>query len=297
MQPERIQVVLNNDIEPVPYGELLLSGSGTLWSGFLVELLRIPETGRLINFSPYHNLVALCLAGNGSAQIRAGSTTHRFPLKPGATSVFSSECELESITWSGVHEVLLVDVCDSRFTQWTLLNEDQSELSLSPRFGFADSQMAALMSNMHAEIEAGCPMGHLYGESLSLALRSYLSGRYACEGRKANELRSRLSLSQVRRIQNFIDAHLADDLTVSKLALLVGLSPHYFSCVFKNTFGVTPHRYVLRQRIRKSRNLLANRRISILEVAMTLGFASQSHFTDVFRKATGTTPGRYRQQH
>ncbi|MDX1527610.1 MAG: AraC family transcriptional regulator [Gammaproteobacteria bacterium] len=297
MQPERIQVVLDNDIEPIPYGELLLSGSDALWSGFLVEVLRIPESGRLIKFSPYHNLVALCVAGHGSAQIRAGSTVHKFPLKPGTTSIFSAECELESITWSGVHEVLLVDICDSRFTQWKLLNDDLSEFSLSPRFGFTDSQMAALMSNMRAEIEAGCPMGHLYGESLSLALRSYLSGRYANSGRSAKELKSRLSLSQVRRIQNFIDAHLADDLSVANLALLVGLSPHYFSCIFKNTFGVTPHRYVVRQRIRKSRKLLANHRVPILEVAMTLGFASQSHFTDVFRKVTGTTPGRYRQQH
>lgn len=297
MQTERIQVLLDNDIEPIPYGELLLSGSDTLWSGFLVEVLRIPETGRLINFSPYHNLVALCLAGHGSAQIRTGSSTHRFLLEPGTTSIFSSECELESITWSGVHEVLLVDVCDSRFTQWKAQSDDLSEVSLAPRFGFRDSQMAALMCNMRTEIEAGCPMGHLYGESLSLALKSYLFGRYASSMLDRQDPKPKLALSQVRRVQDYIHTHLADDLTVSKLAAVVDLSPHYFSCLFKNTIGITPHRYVLNKRVREGRNLLTKRHVSILDVAMSLGFASQSHFTDVFRKVTGTTPKRFRQDH
>ncbi|MDH3315373.1 MAG: AraC family transcriptional regulator [Gammaproteobacteria bacterium] len=297
MQPERIQVVLDHDIEPIPYGELKLCGSETSWSGFAVEALQIPKTGRLIKFSPYHHLVALCVAGHGSAQIRDGSNNYRFALEPGTASIFTSACELSSVTWSGAHEVLLVEICESRLVQWMVHEDVYAKWNLSPQFGFKDREMAALMCNMREDIAAGCPMGHLYGESLSLALTFYLYGRYASSRRSRNELKPKLSLSQVRRVQDYIHAHLAEDLTVSKLAGVVELSPHYFSYVFKNAIGITPHRYVLGKRINEGRSLLAKRQISILEVALTLGFASQSHFTDVFRKVTGTTPRRFRREH
>lgn len=262
-----------------------------------MESLRIPKTGRMIKFSPYHHLVALILAGHGSAQIRDGSNNYRFVLEPGTCSIFTSACELSSVTWSGAHEVLLVEICKSRLAQWMIHEDDHAGLNLSPQFGFRDREMAALMCNMRAEIEAGCPMGHLYGESLSLTLTFYLYGRYASSYRSRNDLKPKLSLSQVRRVQDYIHAHLSEDLTVSKLAGVVELSPHYFSCVFKNTIGITPHRYVLGKRIKEGRRLLAKRQKPILEVAMALGFSSQSHFTDVFRKVTGITPGRFRQEH
>ena len=76
---------------------------------------------------------------------------------------------------------------------------------------------------------------------------------------------------------------------------MLGLSAHHFSMLFKQTFGTSPHRYVLLERIRESQKLLASsrRRIPISAVALEMGFADQSHFTHVFRTITGTTPGRY----
>jgi AraC family transcriptional regulator len=62
---------------------------------------------------------------------------------------------------------------------------------------------------------------------------------------------------------------------------------------FKHTLGLSPHRYVLRERIDEAQRLLAAGRMSISEVAFSLGFSDQSHFSQAFRKATGTTPKRY----
>ena len=59
--------------------------------------------------------------------------------------------------------------------------------------------------------------------------------------------------------------------------------------------GVTPHQYVMRERVGEAKRLLAKGHMSVAEVALTVGFASQSHFTDLFRRAVGTTPKRYQQ--
>jgi AraC family transcriptional regulator len=74
------------------------------------------------------------------------------------------------------------------------------------------------------------------------------------------------------------------------------MSPHHFSLRFKSSVGVAPHQWVTRARVREAGRLLRARQMSVAEVAFSLGFASQSHFTDVFRRLTGTTPKRYQQQ-
>jgi AraC family transcriptional regulator len=82
-------------------------------------------------------------------------------------------------------------------------------------------------------------------------------------------------------------------LNLPHLAELVDMSPRQFFRLFANTFGCTPHRYVMKERVARAKDLLSAG-LSLVEIAHTLGFASQSHFSDVFRKATGASPGHFR---
>jgi AraC family transcriptional regulator len=102
-----------------------------------------------------------------------------------------------------------------------------------------------------------------------------------------------LSPKQVSRVREYIRMNLARDIGLAELADQVSLSPHYFSMLFKHALGVSPHHYVLRERIDEAQRLLAAGRMSICEVALSLGFSDQSHFSQAFRKMTGTTPKRY----
>jgi AraC family transcriptional regulator len=85
--------------------------------------------------------------------------------------------------------------------------------------------------------------------------------------------------------------HLTADIEVAELAGLVRLSPHYFSLVFRQAVGVSPHQYILQQRVAEARRLLSAGGMTLAELAFHLGFADQSHFSRAFRKVTGTTPG------
>jgi AraC family transcriptional regulator len=78
------------------------------------------------------------------------------------------------------------------------------------------------------------------------------------------------------------------------LAQLVRLSPYYFCRAFKQSFGVSPHRYHNNQRIELAKTLLAKPDSSVTEVGLAVGFSETSSFTAAFRKTTGLTPTAYR---
>jgi AraC family transcriptional regulator len=100
--------------------------------------------------------------------------------------------------------------------------------------------------------------------------------------------------SRVRRVLDYIEAHLTDELGLVELAAIVELSPHYFGEAFRISTGRSPHRYVMERRIEWARGLLWDADRPIRDIAYAAGFSSQSHFTANFRRVTGVTPGRFR---
>jgi AraC family transcriptional regulator len=165
---------------------------------------------------------------------------------------------------------------------------------LPPVINGADPQIVALIESMQAEVAAGCPSGALYSHSLSLALAAYVSGRYGAQFFDAGASTVGLSRQQRSRVLDYIDAHLESDLSLTELANTVDRSPRHFLRLFRQSFGTTPHRFVADVRLGRAKALLAAGRLSVAEVALILGYTSQSHFTAVFHKATGVTPGRFR---
>jgi AraC-like DNA-binding protein len=103
-----------------------------------------------------------------------------------------------------------------------------------------------------------------------------------------------LSAVQARRVTDYVHENLGGDIGLSELASQVGLSPHYFSLLFKRAFGVSPYRYILSMRIDRAKRLLSERHMAISEIALELGFADQSHFSKVFKTFVGATPRQYR---
>ena len=99
---------------------------------------------------------------------------------------------------------------------------------------------------------------------------------------------------EVRQAVRYIDAGLAGRLSLSEMASVAGMGIHEFSRRFKTVVGTSPHRYVLTRRVARARELLATTDRSIADIAYAVGFSSQSHMTDTFRRLLGTTPGRYR---
>ena len=103
-----------------------------------------------------------------------------------------------------------------------------------------------------------------------------------------------LSHERLKRVRDFIETHLDDRLTLTDLAGVACLSPYHFSRSFKEAVGVGPQRYVMQRRLERAKTLMRRTKQPLALIAQEAGFTDQSHLTSIFRRETGTTPGRYR---
>lgn len=116
---------------------------------------------------------------------------------------------------------------------------------------------------------------------------------------KASEPAQRGALQKwrMKRVMAFIEENIADSLSLADLARASGLSRMYFAACFRAATGIKPHDYVLRRRVELAKDKLEKTDESIVNVALNVGFQTQAHFTTVFKRMTGTTPGRWRAAH
>jgi len=103
-----------------------------------------------------------------------------------------------------------------------------------------------------------------------------------------------LSSAQKALVLDLVRHRLAEDPSLEELAQAAGASRSHFLRLFKNTFGVMPHRFVMEQRIGTARQLLQETRLPIAEIAASTGFSSQSHLCTAMRRSLGLTPGQWR---
>jgi AraC family transcriptional regulator len=101
-------------------------------------------------------------------------------------------------------------------------------------------------------------------------------------------------VQKLQRALAFIDSHLDDDLTLPHLAEAVGVSPYHFAHAFRKAVGIAPHKYVIRRRVERAKALLDTTDLPIVEIALLVGCANQSHFSALFHRCTGLKPHSYR---
>lgn len=99
---------------------------------------------------------------------------------------------------------------------------------------------------------------------------------------------------QIKRVRGFIDERISHTVLLDEMARQVKLSTSYFSAAFKNSFGISPHNYVIRRRIELAKDKMLNSDAPLCEIALDCGLSDQAHLSRVFRRITGTTPSAWR---
>ncbi|MEH2276461.1 MAG: AraC family transcriptional regulator [Nostoc sp.] len=93
---------------------------------------------------------------------------------------------------------------------------------------------------------------------------------------------------------DYIDTHLEGDLSLVQIARVVNISPTYFASLFKRATGISPHQYIIKQRVERAKLLLSKTYLMIADIAQVVGFSSQSHLTQQFKRLTGIRPKQIR---
>jgi AraC family transcriptional regulator len=169
------------------------------------------------------------------------------------------------------------------------------DFAIRTSIGIEDPVISWLGSLSQRELsEGGAAGGRLYLEGLATVLSVHLLRYYGAPERSVIPYRGGLAPRQMRRVLDYINAHLADDLGLVELAAIAGLSPNHFGEAFKVSVGKSPHRFVLERRVQHAMELLRDEVRSIAEIAHATGFSSQSRMTENFRRVTGLTPGQFR---
>lgn len=137
--------------------------------------------------------------------------------------------------------------------------------------------------------------GQLFADSMGMALMSRLLEMYMRpRAMSARARRAGLPNWRLKRVIDFIEAHLAEPVGLENLANAAGLTRMHFARQFRLATGLRPHEYLLRRRIEYAQALIIKERSSLLDVAQRAGFQTQAHFTAVFKKVVGTTPKCWR---
>lgn len=156
-------------------------------------------------------------------------------------------------------------------------------------FGFFPDPLLRQLARSLVEEAGQGSMDRLLADSLMAALAMRVAQRLVPPEPEPDLPRRRL-----RRVLDYIEAHLGKELTLAELAGIACLSPCHLSRSFKQEIGTGPQRYTVQRRVERAKALLRHSDASLASIAATVGFADQSHFTAAFRQESGTTPGRFR---
>jgi AraC family transcriptional regulator len=164
-------------------------------------------------------------------------------------------------------------------------------VELRRAYGIAKSQIGHILGALVAESETGNPGGLAFVEALATGLGHQVALHAGAQAPRIEKARGGLSATAKRRALEVMHAQLGSSLTVETLADQVDLSPAHFARAFKETTGRAPHRYLLTLRLEWARRLLDAPNPVLSGIALRTGFSDQSHFTRLFKREFGITPG------
>ena len=172
----------------------------------------------------------------------------------------------------------------------TVLSE---KVELIPTFAQPDPLIQHLALNLKTALDSD-NYARLYAESLFHALSMHLLRHYATRQFAFKEYTGGLPPYKLRQAINYINDNLDRKIKLDDVAKLIDISQYYFCHLFKESTGIAPYKYVIKQRVDKAQELIKQTKLPLTEIAFRCGFGSQSQMTQHFRRSVGVTPKVYR---
>jgi AraC family transcriptional regulator len=173
---------------------------------------------------------------------------------------------------------------------------DSQRLHMLNRFQIRDPQIENIAWALKAEMEAGYPGGRVFSESLATALATCLVRRHSSLAPMPSVRTSGVSGRKFKRVLAYIEENLAEEISLSDIAAVAGVSRSHLKVIFRRAVGVPVHQYVIQRRVERAQELLRGSALSINEIAGATGFTHQSHLAYHVRRMLGASPKAIRNQ-
>src|ERR1700683_902777 len=167
----------------------------------------------------------------------------------------------------------------------------------APNFGDRDLVMFGLAQALAAAMEQPGDGTAMFSDCIALAFFAHVVRAYGGVSIGGRNASGGLAAWQLQRARDFINVNLAHDPSIPEIAHECGLSSGYFARAFKRSTGVPPYKWLTKMRVERAKELLKDPRCELADIAQLCGFVDQSHFTRVFSRSEGYSPGRWRRLH
>jgi AraC family transcriptional regulator len=270
-----------------------LSSASLDWRGYRLEEHRVPSfDSRDVIWM--RDVVILQRGRPVTIEIQNGDDYFPERFLPGQVSLRPSQTRSSARCEESV-EFLTVSL-DPGFLQAACGDALDDRPELTPQNAINDPFVEGVCLALRDEVISGGKSGRLYSESLATSLAMHLASRYARHDHPTLASVQHLPPRKVRQAMDHIRDELHRNLSLKEIAGAVGLSPFHFSRLFKRSTGLSPHQYVMRQRVERARQLILRGELPLAVVATEAGFCDQSHMTLHFRRICGITPSAYAAQ-
>jgi AraC family transcriptional regulator len=201
-------------------------------------------------------------------------------------------------SWESTDETLMFTLDPSLLDEIASTSDcaNLSGLQLKPVAHQHDPTLLTIGQLFKQEMTQGGIASQLYVDALALQFMIHLLRHYTTQSLTPKQYSGGLSQQQIKYLVDYMQANLERSIHLEELAALLNMSQYHFCRLFKQSTGISPHQFVIQQRIDRAKQLLRQSDRSVLDVAVRCGFADGSHLTRHFRKSTGGTPTVFRQQ-
>jgi AraC family transcriptional regulator len=172
---------------------------------------------------------------------------------------------------------------------------DSRRVEIRNRFQIRDAQLENICWALKAEMESNYPSGRLYTDSLAVSVASRLVSTYSSVSQRTIAKNGGLGGRRYKQTLAYIEDNLSEDLSLSRIASVSGVSASHFKTLFRESAGVPLHQYVIQRRIERAKDLLMQGKLSIAEIALSTGFSHQSHLARHMRRSVGLSPRAMKQ--
>jgi AraC family transcriptional regulator len=281
-------------------GEVIADSEALQWAGLYVRRYRLPRVvDRFLVPATPEPLISCGLSGAAEFREReVGEAWVTREIGRGDIFVTRSKTPYEVRHSSRVGEELEIIQIHVALDQWLASLEavypgKTDEVDVIDFFG-RDEGLAYLCFACAEMLSEGTRGQSKRVADLTQLVASFLVEKYTDAALERPDFRGGLPIRQLRKITDYVSAHLAEDISVERLAGLVELSPFHFSRVFKQATGMSPLQFATRERVTLAQQLIRETKRSLIEIGLEVGYTNPSHFAKVFRKVTGVTPTDFR---